>query len=364
MPLSEVPAARVSSFEGRLLSILDGLLGRTSSADLARRLAEPAAGPRTLRRSTVRLIERRLQRGLVWPLARGGWPRTACFTQGRSIRGRLWERHPVESMALRFSSFTVELLFWLGSGAATQPRSAAILPETIRSGDRVLAVHAWGVLRETPLAAACKNVVPWSNDGLLRLLWPKDFAGPAAACDFTPWFAPASQWLLEAWQRGLESQASERLLARLRSNDAGVLHADGEVERRTFDAFLRHADAAGRRDLALWILAAAGRALHRVPNPDPSHASLESAATSSASGPDQPAEGVRPAWCLLDALDVLRAWNADAGRTGFLDEDYAASQHWKAAWERSNGDDVLRRSREYRSRVRDSSHAASLMKPD
>ena len=47
----------------------------------------------------------------------------------------------------------------------------------------------------------------------------------------------------------------------------------------------------------------------------------------------------------LRHLDRLQAWDRQARSVGYFDEEYAASQVWKADWERFQGDVLCERAR-------------------
>jgi hypothetical protein len=44
-------------------------------------------------------------------------------------------------------------------------------------------------------------------------------------------------------------------------------------------------------------------------------------------------------------MEILEAWQERARYVGYFDEDYQASQMWKADWETVNGDRVAARAR-------------------
>lgn len=334
-------ARRVSPFEERVLEILDALLGRTSPTALGWPPLPRAKTPSTLCRSAIELIQQRLRRGLVSQLARDGWKRTAFFHNDQSRSGRLWERHRPESLHLTFSPFVIELLFWLVSADDTRKTPKAWgATERLTPGDRVFACLAWNALRESPPAAQLAGVTPWSNDGMVRLLWGNDlFKIATPRVDFGPWFEPAAPWILEAWQDRLIRSFVHRAAGHRQGEPANTSPLV-EFERRSLDASLRAANAAGRRDLVLWIVTAVDRTLREGPPIDNWFDQLDVTRQTIESR----YETYRASLFLFEALDVLRGWNAEARRTGFMDEDYAAAQHWKTRWEALDADSVLSRS--------------------
>jgi hypothetical protein len=335
------PQRSVSSFEHRVLTLLDALLGRTSPAALGLPPLQQTNSQSTLRRTAVGLIQQRLRRGLVSQLARDGWKPSSFFHDDKSRSGRLWQRHRADALSLTFSPFVIELLFWLASheDRRKDPKVWAA-PDRLTIGDRVFACVAWKALRGTPASAILRDVSPWANDGMVRLLWGDDvFRSASPRVDFQPWFEPGKQWLLEAWQDRLVRSFLHRASGH-RQGDSVIATGLAESDRRTLDAFLRAANAANRRDLALWIVTAADRALREGPPVDAWFEGLDVSNQTIESR----YESYRVALYLFELLDVLRSWNLEARRTGFMDEVYAASQHWKSRWEAMNAEEVLTRS--------------------
>lgn len=316
-PRSQMPpesaTVRVRPFEGRLLTILDALLLRVPAERGASLLHGAGSRPAGFSAACLKQTRRRLRRGLVGVLARAGFARQASLQNERRVRGRLWERHRPESLGLEFSPFVLELLINLACPADCSVGREGPQPRTF--GDRVLCLVGWEFLRETPDAAGLRGVEPWGSDGLIRLTWPGDFGlESTSVADFRPWFEPERQWLLEAWQGRLvqawrTGTASEATV----SGRGGTVSPEGQT--RLLDAYLKDAKAAGRQDLALWILKASVGAV---------------------------SEG-RESTGLAGALQTLRDWNAEMRRVGYLDEGYAASQLWKNEWERLKGDEIMLR---------------------
>lgn len=335
------PQRAVSPFEHRVLTLLDALLGRTSPAALALPPLPQTNSESTLRRTAVGLIQQRLRRGLVAQLARDGWKPSSFFHDDRPRSGRLWQRHRPDTLRLTFSPFVIELLFWLASpeDRRRDPKVWAA-PDRLTLGDRVFACLAWKALRGTSASAILRDASPWATDGLVRLLWGDDvFRAASPRVDFNLWFESGTQWILEAWQDRFVRSYLHRAAGQ-RRGDSVIATGLAENDRRTLDAFLRAADAANRRDLALWIVTAADQALREGPSIDSWFDGLDVSNQTIESR----YECYRVSLFLFESLDLLHRWNLEARRTGFMDETYAASQHWKSRWEAMNAEDVLARS--------------------
>jgi FtsH ternary system domain X6 len=98
------------------------------------------------------------------------------------------------------------------------------------------------------------------------------------------------------------------------------------------DAFTEAVDAAGRRDLVRFLLAVMARVL-ATPDMAPTFwtGGLQGA------GPPRLADRLqtqRSALAVLRQAERLRNWEQAARRSGYLDEDYAASKFWLSEWAR------------------------------
>jgi len=121
------------------------------------------------------------------------------------------------------------------------------------------------------------------------------------------------------------------------------MRALGRYQELVLERYLDALEAAGRRDLARFLLGVAAGVL-------PAGAASERwvgglHAPAGARLADR-AETYRAATAFLRALDRLGAWTDQARRVGYLDEGYAASQLWLADWERHDGNARLARARQ------------------
>jgi hypothetical protein len=182
-----------------------------------------------------------------------------------------------------------------------------------------------------------------AGDGLCRLAFPDDFAdnGGDGRPDVAAWAMGVGACVVEAMQPMLARRwmVVERAKGRIIVADS-MLNL-GREQGRALDAFLDAIDAADRRDLARFLLVAAGWLLKDG-----------AAATGWVGGLDlrnlrmaDRAEVGGAATAMLRRLDRLRRWDQEARGVGFLDEGYAASQSWKADWAEHGGDALWARAR-------------------
>src|SRR5262249_52914977 len=117
------------------------------------------------------------------------------------------------------------------------------------------------------------------------------------------------------------------------------MRALGGSQERVLTAFLDAVEAAGRLDLARFLLAAAARLLGPHAHEEMWVKSLRAARLRVA---DRTAT-YQSAVTLLRFLERLQGWERRARGVGYFDEGYAASQLWKAHWERHGGDALCER---------------------
>ncbi len=333
----------VSPFEANLLRILHGFLGRATLAQIQPLVLRGEQRPTCLSRDCVELVQDALAKGCVRMLAtRGGWRQERFLRHAESVRGRLWERTAPTELGLSFSQNALDFLIWITSAKLDDPSP----PEwrhrqDVRStlGDRWLLFLAYETLR--PI----RELTPWlrrfSGHALCRLAYPQDFppAPPPTPEQFARWTQGQGACILEVLQHDLAEHwiHAERAKGRI-LNDRDML-ALGANQERTLAAFLASLEAAGRRDLARFLLAAAHRLLEGGPPASTWIAALDVRGLRMADR----AEVYRAATAFLRLLETLSVWQRHARSVTFFDEDYAASQVWKSDWEHYDGDRLCER---------------------
>src|SRR5262249_20736528 len=111
--------------------------------------------------------------------------------------------------------------------------------------------------------AALTRRPPLAQHGLCWLAYPEDYAAAPAAArpDFGPWTAGPGAAMLEALQPELEGRWVAVEAGKARVSDPAAMRNLGQSQERVLGAFLDAAEAAGRRDLARFLVRAAARVL-------------------------------------------------------------------------------------------------------
>jgi hypothetical protein len=332
---------RVSRFEANLLEILQCFLQRRPVETVAQRIREACARPPCLSRSAVELVQDTLAKGCTALLTRaGGWQRERYLRDGRVAHGRLWERTEPEALGLKFSRNTLHFLIWvtaeaLGSDKLRWPSAAG---KNFTAGDELLLYYAYGELRKGGVCSE-KNLGAkslFAANPLCRLAYPEDFvqAPTDVKFSFIPWASGVGACVLEAQQPRLVERWLEVEEAKGKAVHWQYMQALGQKQGQALGAFLDAIDAAGRRDLARFLLAVLQKLLTEGASAERWLAGLRDRGPTIA----QRTETGRAALILLRQLGRLRDWAREARGVAFFEENYAASQLYKSDWERAQGE--------------------------
>jgi hypothetical protein len=337
----------VSRFEADLLRLLHALLGAAPISGVFALIGPRHARPACLSRDAVALVQDALAKGCVLRLAReGGWSRARHVRGERVVTGRLWDRTPPDALGLDFSAETLEFLLWLlCDEPGSRPARWGNDGTNLALGDRVFLFLAYEALRPSPFSMALRSLPVFASHGLCRLAFPEDFtAAPACGTtELTPWCDGTGAYVLEVLQLFLARRWTA-LEEHKRQSDVAHLRAVTRVQERVLDALLPALDAAGRRDLARFVLEAArGAFLHQERAENLIRPGLLRELRLA-----ERTEVRRSAVFLLSALDRLRQWEQQARQIGYFDTGYAAAQLWKADWEAHSGETLCERGRALR----------------
>ncbi len=336
----------ISRFEANLLEILRFFLRRVPQERASRRVLDPCPIPPCLSRAAVELVEDSLAKGCISLLARsggwkGGWPRERYLRGGRVAEGRLWQRTDPAELGLKFSRHTLDFLIWV-TAENLEDRDKKLrwwttTGRTLTAGDQLLLYYAYGGLREVMPRDTDLGAKPlFAGHALCRLGYPTDFAGaPAeAALAFDPWVSEPGAYILEA----LQGELAEHWQSAEDQKGKGVswqhMQAVGRTQGQAVSAFLDAIDAAGRRDLARFLLAALAKLLPEGVTAERWLGGLKHRGTTLA----ERTETGRMALVALRQLGRLRQWAQEARGVAFFEENYAASQLYKADWEHWQGE--------------------------
>jgi hypothetical protein len=199
-----------------------------------------------------------------------------------------------------------------------------------------LCFYAFEALRHEPRLDALWRRPPFRQHGLCRLAYPEHPFGSAEAEPmFAPWTTGPGAWVLEALQTELARRWVEvECYKGQHVTDWSAMQTLGRVQERVLTGFLDAIEAAGRPDLARFLLAALAELLPADVTPAAWVGALRGAGPRLADR----AETHRAALVLLRQLDRLRQWQERARGVGYFDEGYGTAQFWLGEWERWLGD--------------------------
>ena len=335
--MAEATIVQVSHFEAVLLRVARFMVGQAPAEEGLSLIRDVCPRPACLSAAALALVRETISHGCVrWLVHAGGWRNERFLYEGTGRTGRLWERHPPESLALNFSRHSLEMLLWLTAHRLTDAfRLETVDAATVTPADRLLFLLIYQAVRdERDIAQVIRGLTGVADNALCRLLYAGEFAadGITAPVDFARWLQPDAAPILEAMQPVFESRWIEIEQAKGQQPDWMAMRRQGEAEQATLSTFLDALEQGGRRDLARFMLTAYGRLLR---SPDISAQWWLSELQGS--GPARLAERLevqRLALAFLRQAERLQAWERQAREAGFFDDDYAAGKFWLGEWER------------------------------
>ncbi len=333
----------VSPFEYNLLRILRFLLGHMPAEQASRLIADKPTAPPCLSRTCVRLVRDMLAKGLVIHLVRsGGWRNERFLRKNEPVLGRVWERQPLDALKLVFSEHPLAFLIWLTSERPNEAKEAWDAPpgELTPADELFFAVsyEAVQALTEVGVAQALAQKKAFRRNPLCWLFAPAEFASQdePEPPPFGPWMTGVRASILECLQPVLTQQWVRNERSKGQIGDWKRMRHQGRAEQATLTAFLAAAESAARPDLARFLLRTASAIL--------TGAELEPSFWTGGlqgSGPPRLADRLetqRVALAVPRQLETLQRWDRRARSVGYFDDDYQASQLWKADWEAAKGD--------------------------
>jgi hypothetical protein len=335
----------VSKFEYNLLRLLRFLLGHApaeQAAPLVYTKISPA--PPCLSRTCVRLVQDMLAKGLVVHLVRaGGWRRERFLKGNLPVEGRVWERVPLDDRRLEFGEHTLSFLYWLAAEKPTDAKGAwDAPPEELLAADELFLAVALDALRPLPdVFPVLTTRAAFRRNPLCWLISPGDFAADPVPPEFDPWLTGTRAAILECLQPILTQRWVRNERGKGQIGDWKRMRQQGQAESAVLTVFLAAAERAGRPDLARFVLRSAS-AILSVGELTPAFWTGGLQGT----GPPRLADRLetqRAALSLPRVLECLQRWERKARSVGYFDEDYQASQLWKADWEAAGGDQVADR---------------------
>lgn len=325
--------AMISRFEGSLLTIVRAALGVASPESASRHVFALVPAPPGLSPAAVQLLCDDLSRGCVQLLAKsGGWRHERFLRDGKAVEGRLWQRSPIDEIKWAFSRQIADFLFWVAANHPTKAKPWEPDAEAITVADQFVIFQTYEAFRGTEAGPPWRRQAAFRLNPLCRLAYPEDFTGQPMEPDvFAPWVSGLGGAILE----GLQRRLTDRWLALERGKseiaDWSAMRSLGESQDAVLQRYGATIHAAGRRDLARFLLRATCvfchsglRAAHLIGGLRGGN-SLRLA---------QRIDVRRRAGSLLRFFtESLAGWEREARATGYLDEGYAAAQLFLADWE-------------------------------
>lgn len=319
---------RVSPTEHALLSLARAIIGLGQYAPVEDLLRARHTVPQRLSPGALHVLRDTLAKGGVQALARcGGWRRRRHLHGGQEVSGRLWERH--RPPALRFSPLPVHTLRWLLEQPLVKHGCASLPEDGVPTlADELFLYLCCRLVAGTPCAQAVGAQAIFRRSTLCWLGFPDVLGagGPPGfnAAGFATLLADGA-WLLEALQGDLahrwrKQEESKRFLF-----EPAELVRLGNTQEAVLSPFLDALDAAGRRDLAGFLLEA-GRPLLEQPAVRWVEGMSLSAALSVRGA------AARASGAFLRALGRLSRWDAEHRAVRFFDDTYDAAQLLLSEW--------------------------------
>jgi hypothetical protein len=295
----------------------------------------------------VDLVEDTLAKACVLFLVRqGGWRDDKYLRANVPTPGRVWQRIPLDERSLSFSAVVLDFLYWLTAERVHDSKTnwnAATKPLT--PADELFFWLAFDAMRSDPdLAAVLRKRDVFRLNPLCWISFPGDLAegdNPTPP-DFAPLFHGQYAVFLECLQSHLTNRwiRSERMKGQI--GDWKRMRHQGRAEFVALQAFLKAAADANRMDLARFVLGTNAALFSADMMPVFWTGGLQG------SGPPRLAERLdtqRAALAVPRLMAALESWQQRALGVGYFDDDYQASQLWKADWEAAQGDRVADRAR-------------------
>ena len=301
---------------------------------------QQAAAPACLSRPAVELIQDHLGKGIVSCLARTGWRRERFLREGVVAEGRLWERTPPQQLGLSFSRHALDFLLWIMTAEAKSGKpSWHPLEAELTVGDRFLFFLALQCLQGFDSGKALRRHPVLQRDGFIRLAFPDRIQDADVAVDWAPWTSGIGASILEALQITLADRWIAIEQSKRRTGDPAAIRFLGNCQKAVLSSFSAAVAAAGRRDLARFLLRALASLLHDASGTKGWLGNLNLDGLRSLAE----RQAVQRAWLAFPLhLEIFRQWEVEARSVGYFDEGYAAAQVWKAEWEALDGADLHR----------------------
>jgi hypothetical protein len=339
----------VSKFEFNLLRILRFLVGHFPADQGLQLVRTAATRPDCISRDAVELVKDTLGKASVLFLTRAGaWRNDRYLRDNKPTPGRVWDRIPLDERTLEFSRPVVDFLFWLTAEKVHETKQAwDAAPKALTPADELFFWLAFDQMRTDPdVLAVLRKKDAFRLNPFCWISAPGDVADPESTKPTPPDLAPLCTGqravLMECLQSLLTHRWARSERAKGQIGDWKKMRQQGQAEFVGLRAFLQAAEAARRTDLARFVLRTNAALLQSDLTPVFWTGGLQG------SGPPRLADRLetqRAALAVPRQMEILEAWQDRARYVGYFDEDYQASQLWKADWEAVDGNRVAARAR-------------------
>ena len=340
---------QVSKFEFNLLRILRFLVGHFPADQGLQLVRTAATRPDCISGGAVDLVKDTLAKASVLFLTRaGGWRNDKFLRNNAPTPGRVWDRIPLDERSLQFSRPVLDFLLWLTAEKVQETKQAwDAAPKALTPADELFFCLAFDAMRSDPdVLAVLRRKDTFTRNPFCWITNPGDVAEPEnnkpQPPEFAPLFTRQRAVLLECLQTDLAKRWIRTERAKGQIGDWKKMRQQGAAEFAALQSFLQAAETARRTDLARFVLRTNAAVLQSDMTPVFWTGGLQG------SGPPRLADRLetqRAALALPRQMETLEAWQERARYVGYFDEDYQASQMWKADWEAVNGDRVAVRAR-------------------
>jgi hypothetical protein len=338
---------QVSKFEFNLLRILRFFVGHFPAEQAVRLLRESLPRPECLSLSAVELVQDTLAKGCILFLVRqGGWRNDRYLRNGHPIAGRVWDRIPLNERTLVFSRAVLEFLIWATAEKVHETKTPwDTTANQLTAADELFFWLVLNSIRFDPdLLASLRKKEAFRLNPFCWVCFPGDLVGNDnfEAPNFTPLFEGVRAAILECLQCYLTERWLQSERKKGQVGEWKKLRQQGQAEFVALRTFLEAAGRAKRPDLARFVLRTNATLLSTDLTPAFWTSGLQG------SGPLRLADRLetqRAALAVPRQMEVLEAWQNHARTVGYFDDDYQATQMWKAEWEALHGDLIVSRAR-------------------
>ncbi|MFK7768139.1 MAG: hypothetical protein AB8B55_13025 [Mariniblastus sp.] len=326
----------VSRFESNLLKIVYCVFGNYPVANTHPAVRQPCNKPVCLSRDTVELVEAAIAKGITQKLATDcGWKNQTFLRNEKPKTGRVWERTVPSELGLSFSKHSLDFLVWVTTADLSRKkfwREPNI--DELTLGDQFLLFSVIDKFSESVFAQTWRSKKVFRRNGLYALMNAHrvNLKHIGEDSDFEIWTSGEGSLILEAMQGSIANRWIEMEQYKTRITSVEIMNRVGRAQERVLGQLMEMADKAGRRDLCRFLLSTFTKIFKIQSELKDWTRSLK---TSGLRIADR-TEAYRNATALLRQGDRLQKWHNDSVSTGYMDENYAATQLWKSDWERLN----------------------------